>query len=218
MRKRKSLRDETAHFTGSSRDTQAPRTISKRRSRECPLHLARPYAPVLPCRTWKFAPIIRCFSGGALARNGGGILPVGTAFHERTFALCESLNYREWSGYYTVSVYEMHHEHEYNAIRNAAALIDISPLFKYLVTGKDATKLVNRVITRDVNKVAVGQVIYASWCAEDGKVIHDGTITRLEENKYRWTAADPSLRWFRQNGLNMDVQIEDISERTAALT
>jgi aminomethyltransferase len=145
------------------------------------------------------------------------VLPIGTAFHERTFALCQSLNYREWSGYYTVSVYEVHHEHEYNAIRNACALIDISPLYKYLITGKDATKLVNRVITRDVNKVAVGQVIYACWCDEDGKVIDDGTITRLEENKYRWTAADPSLRWFRQNGLNMDVQIEDISELTAAL-
>jgi aminomethyltransferase len=144
-------------------------------------------------------------------------LPIGTAFHERTFALCHSLNYREWSGYYTVSVYEVHHEHEYNAIRNACALIDISPLYKYLVTGKDATRLVNRVITRDVSKVAVGQVIYACWCDEDGKVIDDGTITRLEENKYRWTAADPSLRWFRQNGLNMEVQIEDISEQTAAL-
>jgi aminomethyltransferase len=127
------------------------------------------------------------------------------------------LNYREWSGYYTVSVYEVHHEHEYNAIRNACALIDISPLYKYLITGKDATKLVNRVITRDITKVQVGQVIYCCWCDEQGKVIDDGTITRLEENKYRWTAADPSLRWFRQNGLNMDVQIEDISEKVAAL-
>ena len=144
-------------------------------------------------------------------------MPVGTAFHERTFALCQSLNYREWSGYYTVSVYEVHHEHEYNAIRNACALIDITPLYKYRVTGQDATKLVNRVITRDIKKVAVGQVIYCCWCDEQGKVIDDGTITRLEENKYRWTAADPSLRWFRQNALNMDAQIEDISERTAAL-
>ena len=144
-------------------------------------------------------------------------MPIPTAFHERTFPLCHSLNYREWSGYYTVSVYEVHHEHEYNAIRNAAALIDITPLYKYLVTGKDATKLVNRVITRDINKVRVGQVIYCCWCDEQGKVIDDGTITRLAENKYRWTAADPSLRWFRQNGLNMDVQIEDISESVAAL-
>ncbi len=144
-------------------------------------------------------------------------MPIGTAFHERTFPLCQSLNYREWSGYYTVSVYEVHHEHEYNAIRNASALIDISPLYKYLISGKDATKLVNRVITRDVNKVAVGQVIYCCWCDEQGKVIDDGTVTRLEENKYRWTAADPSLRWFKQSAISMDVEIEDISEKTAAL-
>jgi len=144
-------------------------------------------------------------------------LPVGTAFHERTFPLCQSLNYREWSGYYTVSVYETHHEHEYNAIRNAAAMIDISPLYKYIVSGKDATRLVNRVISRDINKVSVGQVIYCCWCDAEGTVIDDGTISRLEENKYRWTPADPSLRWFRQNALGMDVQIEDISEKTAAL-
>src|SRR5215469_6304431 len=150
--------------------------------------------------------------------NSRGLsLPVGTAFHERTFALCHSLNYREWSGYYTVSTYEVHHEHEYNAIRNAAALIDISPLYKYMVSGKDATKLVNRVISRDINKVKPGQVIYCCWCDERGMVIDYGTIPRLEENKYRWTAADPSLRWFRKDGRNMDVQIEDISEKVAAL-
>jgi len=144
-------------------------------------------------------------------------VPVGTAFHDRTLALCQSLSYREWSGYYTVSVYEMTHEHEYNAIRNSSALIDISPLFKYRVTGKDATKLVNRVITRDINKVSVDQVIYCCWCDSEGKVIDDGTITRLGENDYRWTAADPSLRWFQQNALGMEVQIEDISEKVAAL-
>jgi aminomethyltransferase len=120
-------------------------------------------------------------------------------------------------GYYTVGAYEMTHEHEYNAIRNSAALIDISPLFKYHVTGPDATRLVNRVITRDINKVAVDQVIYCCWCDPRGKVIDDGTITRLGENEYRWTAADPSLRWFRQNALGLEVHIEDISEKTAAL-
>ncbi len=149
--------------------------------------------------------------------NWRDAVPIGTALHERTLALCESLSYREWSGYYAVSVYEMHHEHEYNAIRNAAALIDVTPLFKYLVTGKDATKFVNRVISRDINKVSPGQVIYCCWCDPQGKVIDDGTITRLAENSYRWTAADPSLRWFRQNALGLDVQVEDISESIAAL-
>lgn len=144
-------------------------------------------------------------------------MPIGTAFHERTFPLCQSLNYREWAGYYAVSAYETHHEHEYNAIRNATALIDITPLYKYLITGRDATKFVNRIITREINKVAIGHVIYCCWCDEQGKVIDDGTITRLDENRYRWTAAEPNLRWFHLNAFGMDVAIEDISERVAAL-
>lgn len=144
-------------------------------------------------------------------------MPIGTVFHSRTAALCESLNYREWSGYYAVSAYEAHHEHEYNAIRNAAALIDISPLYKYRLTGSDATRLVDRVITRDMRKVSVGQVVYTPWCDETGKVIDDGTVSRLAENTYRWTAADPSLRWFTQNASGMDIKIEDISESVAAL-
>jgi aminomethyltransferase len=130
--------------------------------------------------------------------------------------LCESLNYREWSGYYTVSVYEMHHEHEYNAIRNSAGLIDLSPLFKYLITGSDATRFVNRVIARDINKGAIDQVIYCCWCDPEGKVIDDGTITRLAENEYRWTAADRVCDGFSKCA-GADVNIVDISEQVAAL-
>jgi aminomethyltransferase len=144
-------------------------------------------------------------------------MPIGTALHERTFALCESLNYREWSGYYAVSSYEAHHEHEYTAIRNASALIDVSPLFKYLVSGRDAARLVDRIITRDVSKLAVGQVFYTPWCDEHGHVIDDGTVSRLAEQTFRWTAADPSLRWLRQNSAGLDVSIEDVSEKIAAL-
>ncbi|MGB5036979.1 MAG: aminomethyltransferase family protein, partial [Blastocatellia bacterium] len=144
-------------------------------------------------------------------------MPIGTAFHERTFSLCESLNYREWSGFYAVSSYEPHHEHEYNAIRNASALIDISPLYKYRITGKDAERLVDRIITRNAQKMQVGQVYYTPWCDEHGKVIDDGTVSRLAEDTFRWTAADPSIRWFHQNARGLDVTIEDISEQTAAL-
>ena len=144
-------------------------------------------------------------------------MPVGTPFHERELALCESLNYREWSGYWAPSVYETHHEHEYNAIRQSAALIDVTPLYKYLLTGQDAAKLINRVITRDINKVSVGGVIYCCWCDEQGKIIDDGTISRLAENTYRWTAADASLRWLRQNALGLDVNIDDVSEQVASL-
>jgi aminomethyltransferase len=144
-------------------------------------------------------------------------VPVASAFHARTLPLCESLSYRDWAGYYAVSAYETHHEHEYNAIRNACALIDISPLYKYRLSGPDAVRLVNRVITRDAAKMSVGQVYYTPWCDEDGKVIDDGTVTRTAEQEYRWTAADPNLRWFSENAAGLDVAIEDISESVASL-
>jgi aminomethyltransferase len=144
-------------------------------------------------------------------------VPVGSAFHARTLELCESLNYRDWAGYYAVSAYETHHEHEYNAIRNACALIDISPLFKYRISGPDAIRLVNRVMTRDASRMSVGQVYYTPWCDEDGKVIDDGTVTRVADQVFRWTAADPNLRWFTENASGLNVRIEDISESVAAL-
>jgi aminomethyltransferase len=142
---------------------------------------------------------------------------VGTPFHPRTAPLNRKLQWREWSGYLAASAYHDSHEIEYNAIREAAALIDVSPLYKYLVSGPDSTRLVDRVITRDAEKLAVGRVYYTSWCNEDGLVVDDGTVARLDERTYRWTAADPSLRWFRMNARGLDVEIEDVSEQVSAL-
>jgi aminomethyltransferase len=127
------------------------------------------------------------------------------------------MSWREWAGYFAVSAYEANHEREYNAIRNAAALIDVSPLFKYRVSGRDATRLVDRVVTRDVPKMAVGQVAYTHWCDGDGKVIDDGTVSRLGPELYRWTAAEPNLRWIRQNAHGLEVEVEDVSDKLAAL-
>ena len=84
---------------------------------------------------------------------------VGTAFHPRTSPLNRKMQWREWSGYFASSVYADAHDIEYNAIREAAALIDVSPLYKYLVSGPDALRLVDRVITRDATKLAVGGVL-----------------------------------------------------------
>jgi aminomethyltransferase len=142
---------------------------------------------------------------------------VGTAFHPRTSPLNRKMQWREWSGYFASSVYADAHDIEYNAIREAAALIDVSPLYKYIVSGPDALRLVDRVITRDATRLQVGSVIYTPWCDEHGKVVDDGTIHRLDEQRYRWTAADPQLRWLRQNSAGLDVTITEESEATAAL-
>jgi aminomethyltransferase len=144
-------------------------------------------------------------------------MSVGTAFHPRTAALNSKMQWREWSGYFAASAYHDSHDIEYNAIREAAALIDVSPLDKYLVSGPDAQRLVDRVITRDATKLGVGRVYYTSWCDEHGRVIDDGTVARLDDTTYRWTAADPSLRWLRMNARGLDVEIDDVSERLSAL-
>jgi glycine cleavage system aminomethyltransferase T len=110
-----------------------------------------------------------------------------TPFHERTSALCQPQNWRKWAGYFAAGSYEHTLDREYWAIRNAAALIDVSPLIKYVIKGKDAAALLHRVTTRNIHKMNVGQVFYTGWCDEEGKMIDDGTVTRFEEQTFRLT-------------------------------
>jgi aminomethyltransferase len=142
---------------------------------------------------------------------------VGTVFYPRESDLNAHLAWGEWSGYHSAAVYADFHDIEYNAIREAAGVVDVSPLYKYIVRGTDAGRLLDRVMTRDISRLQVDHVAYSPWCDEDGKVIDDGTITRLSEDSYRITAADPSERWFRMNATGLDVDVEDISDRTAGL-
>ena len=144
-------------------------------------------------------------------------MSVGTPFHERTAPLNRKLAWGDWAGYAAAAVYADHHDIEYNAIRQAAALIDVSPLYKYLVSGPDALRLVDRVITRDATRLAVGQVFYTPWCDERGKVIDDGTIARLDESTFRWTAADPCYRWLGMNSTGLDVEVRDVTDSLGAL-
>src|SRR6476660_6556663 len=140
-----------------------------------------------------------------------------TPFHARTAPLVRAQTWRRWAGYQVASAYEPHPDREYAAIRNAAALFDVSPLHKYRIAGRDAARLLDRMVTRNVAKCAVGQVLYTPWCNTDGKVIDDGTMSRLDEGTYRLTSAEPNLRWLSMNAVGLDVSIEDVSERTGAL-
>ncbi len=144
-------------------------------------------------------------------------MAIASPFHARTLARCESLSFRDWAGYYAASSYEPLHEQEYHAIRHGAAVIDVSPLFKYQITGPDAERLVNRVITRDVSRLKPGQVIYTPWCDDAGQVLDDGTVARLALDRFRWTAAEPNLDWITRQAAGLDVRIDDVSERVAAL-
>jgi aminomethyltransferase len=141
-----------------------------------------------------------------------------TPFHERTAALCASYAWRRWAGYVVASSYELSHEREYHAIRGSAALFDVSPLYKYRVRGKDAARLLDHVVTRNISQLEVGQVAYTPWCDGSGKVLDDGTVARLAENDFRITAAEPNLRWLQDNATGLEVGIEDVSESLAALS
>jgi aminomethyltransferase len=142
---------------------------------------------------------------------------VGTAFFPRERELNRKLSWGEWSGYHAAAVYADFHDIEYNAVREAAAVFDVSPLYKYVVSGRDAGALLDRVMTRDISRLQVDQVYYTPWCDEEGKVVDDGTVTRLSADEYRITAADPTARWFDLNSTGLDVSIADVSEQVAGL-
>ena len=141
-----------------------------------------------------------------------------TPFHPRTSSINETQTWRRWSGYLTAGLYELTHEREYWAVRNSGALFDVSPLMKYHLRGPDAMRLLNRVVTRDVSKCVVGQVMYTPWCDEHGKVIDDGTVSRLDAQTYRLTSAEPNYRWLSMNAVGLNVAIEDVSDKIGALS
>ncbi len=141
-----------------------------------------------------------------------------TPFHARTAPLCQPQNWRRWAGYLVAGSYELTLDREYWAIRNAAALIDVSPLMKYLIQGRDAARLLDRVVTRDIGRLQVGQVYYTGWCDEDGKLIDDGTVSRLDGATYRLTSADPNLRWLSMNAVGLEVEIMEVTDRVSALS
>lgn len=144
-------------------------------------------------------------------------MPVPSPFHERTAALCHSLFWKDWSGYHAVRSYDTCHSREYMAFRHTAGVIDVSPLFKYEVSGPDATRFLSLVIAKDISRLRQGQVTYCCWCDEKGKLMDDGTVTRFEENRYRVTAAEPSLHWFHRYSRGFRVEIEDSTARFGAL-
>ncbi len=144
-------------------------------------------------------------------------MSVGTAFFPREAELNSKMAWGEWAGYYSAAVYADFHDIEYNALREAVGVVDASPLFKYIVSGPDAETLLDRVMTRDMTRLAVGRVYYSPWCNERGKVMDDGTIARIAPDTFRITSADPCYRWLTLCGAGLDFTIDDVSESVGAL-
>ena len=141
-----------------------------------------------------------------------------TPFHERTSKLSVAQNWRRWAGHIVLGSYDLNLDREYWAIRDAVAMIDVSPLMKYMIEGPDAARLLHKLTPRDVHRMAVGQVGYTGWCDDEGKLLDDGTISRLGEQTFRLTSAEPSLRWLSMNAVGMDVTVTEVTERMGALS
>jgi aminomethyltransferase len=140
---------------------------------------------------------------------------VGTPFNPRTAPQNKNQRWVAWDRYHLVDIFTDFLA-ELEAIRQSVVMIDMSPLAKHLISGPDAQKLVDQLITRDATKIEVNQIYYTPWCNERGKVVGDGLVCRLDETTYRFSA-DPSYQWFVQNASGLDVQISDISEMFAIL-
>jgi aminomethyltransferase len=106
---------------------------------------------------------------------------------------------------------------EYFAIRNSAAVIDTSPLYKYRIYGVDAEKYLAGVLTRDIRKCRPGQAHYTAWSDDDGWVLEDGVILRLSSDEFLLTAAEPNLAYLQGLISGSQVTIEDVSDEYGAL-
>ena len=144
-------------------------------------------------------------------------MPVPSPFHPRTAECCASLRWKDWAGYFAVCSYGPCHEREYYALRHAVGMIDVTPLFKYDVSGPDAARLLSWVTVRDIGKLALDQSTYLCWCDDDGMVLDDGTVTRIGEERYRMTSAEPYFHWLSDQAGEMDVELEDVTGTIAAL-
>ena len=139
-----------------------------------------------------------------------------TPFATRVRAACEVPQWEDWKGYVTPAAYE-DVELEYFAVRNSTGVFDLSPMTKYRITGPDAQAFLNRVMTRDVRRLAPGRVGYSVWCNDAGMVLDDGTLFHLAEGEYRLCAQERCLDWLEWSALGLNVAIADETADVAAL-
>jgi aminomethyltransferase len=90
-------------------------------------------------------------------------------------------------------------------------------MVKYRIAGRDALRYLNRLMTRDIGKLKVGRVAYSVWCNDAGHLIDDGTVFRLGDTEYRLCTGERQLDWLLDSALGFDLQIDEVTEETAAL-
>ena len=143
------------------------------------------------------------------------ILTRESAFHSRTRALTGSFtDYRNWwlplryDGYGVTE--------EYLGCRERVAVMDLTALRKFEIIGPDAEALLQYCLTRDIRRLAVGQVVYSAMCHAHGGMLDDGTLLRLGPDNFRWICGeDYAGVWLREQAqkLGMKVWVKSASEQ-----
>ena len=130
-----------------------------------------------------------------------------TGFHAATTALTRRMV--EYRGFWLPESFSSNGPiDEYWACRERAVLIDLSPLRKFEVTGPDAEALVQAAVTRDIRKLAVGQVVYTAFCHEHGGMLDDGTVFRLCQNNFRVVCGDEYVgAWLRELAQRLGLKV-----------
>ena len=132
------------------------------------------------------------------------------------------LNIREawsaWNGY-KFAEYYYDPEYEYFCVRNQCATYDITPMQKYEIRGSDAEVMLNRMVTRDVKKIGLNRVAYCVWCTDEGRMIDDGTIFKLADDRFMLTCGSPCTAWLEKSAFGFaDVSVTDVTDDLAALS
>lgn len=141
-----------------------------------------------------------------------------TAFYPRA----KELNIRDawaaWNGY-KFAEYYYDAEYEYFCVRNQCATYDICPMQKYLIKGRDAEAMLNRMVTRDITKLKLNRVTYVVWCTDEGRLVDDGTIFKLASDEFMLTCGSSCIAWLRMSTYGFeDVSVYDITDDLAALS
>ena len=134
----------------------------------------------------------------------------GTPFHGCTAKLNQTTWWYSWGGYVVPDVYTDIHT-ELDAIRTNVSMNEMSPLPKMKISGRDAHRFVNYLITRDAGRMEPGHACYTPWCNEQGKVVADGIVFRFEEDLFV-LSGDNSISFFQQYRAGFDVEIENITD------
>ncbi len=139
-----------------------------------------------------------------------------TPFHPRLAALTQTEEWTSWNGYMAPRVLDKLST-EYFAVRSSCSVMDMSPMEKYRITGRDALPFLDRLLTRNLSKLRPGRVTYVVWCNDDGKLIDDGTLFQFAENDYRLCSQHHQFDWLMTSSIGFDVDIRIETHDVAAL-